>query len=83
MLLMLMAPFCEGVQPIDPECFHCLRKFYECYEKNGCARKANKNFSASCKREYDECIKFCNMMLKRLRTDDFPVIRHEIGRDKW
>ena len=74
---MLVALVCVGAEPIDPECFHCIQQFFECYKKNGCALKDKKHFRAYCKREYDECMEFCMTMLKRLRTDDFPASRYE------
>ena len=50
---------------------YCLRKYYECFEKNDCYQKENKHRIEYCKKDYKECMRYSMEMMRKIELDDF------------
>ena len=53
---------------------YCVKKYFNCYEKNQCHMKKNEHRIEACKQVYKECMLYCKDMLHRIETGDFPPI---------
>jgi len=50
----------------------CIKKYYNCYEKNQCALKKNEHRVKYCRKLYTDCMAYCKYMIRRMEIDDFP-----------
>ena len=71
LLLMLMMTLAR-VADKEPGCVFCLRRYHDCLTKNKCNVTENIQYMAYCERGFNECMKWCVDMLKRIKTEKFP-----------
>ena len=71
--------FMEGKRIImteRQECrVHCTKEYFTCFEGKRCHMKQNEHRIEECKEEYNECMRRCLDMIRRLENDEFPPPR--------
>ncbi|KAI0230688.1 hypothetical protein LSAT2_019003 [Lamellibrachia satsuma] len=51
---------------------YCIKKYFSCFQNNGCHLKHNEHRLEKCKEEYKDCMKYSNEMMRRIEDGAFP-----------
>ena len=60
---------------------HCTKEYFACFEGKRCHTKQNKHRIEECKEEYNECMRRCLDMIRRIDNGEIPNPKDTSGND--
>ena len=58
---------------------HCTKEYFTCFEGKRCHMKQNKHLIEECKEEYNECMRRCLDMIRRIENEEIPKPKDTLG----